>query len=374
MTFQSGSRRLVYALVGFLALFGAWNSLATRFGESQRSLQRHGDVFDLAARNLRRTLAELPPPELPRIVVYGSSQIATVRGESDGGVHTTPHLLSEELSKRGLAVEVADFSDGGQVLLESLIVHFGSRAVSKPSVLVIGVSLFSMQRQVVRPTLIEALDVAEVRDAVRAAVPDGRQANEVDAILEWSDRAAPSAAPRHKSIQQQLDVRIATWLTAHVPAYANRQVMFNELIDTPIRRDLLRWIQRRNVEEKTATHYPIGDGYPIALLALETIARAARDTNTQLLVVVLPFDDDRPPIPFEPDTQARILGDLEALTARTGSALLDLGHLLPSEHFGDFQDGSPDNLHYDADGHARVGARIAEPVARLLTARAAAGD
>lgn len=374
MTFQRGSVRLVYAVVGFLALCVAWNALATRFNESQRALQRRGDVFDLAARNLRRTLAELPPPVHPRIVVYGSSQLATVRGEADGSEHTTSHRLYEDLAKRGVAVEVADFSDGGQQLLESLVVHFGSRAVSKPSVLVIGVSLFSMQRQEVRPTLLEALDVAEVRDAIRAALPRDAEPRHADAVLDWSHQAAQRVVSQHETIQQQLDARIAAWLTAHVPAYANRQVMFNDLVDTPLRRDLFLWIERQRGATKTAARYEIRSDYPIALLALETIAAAARDANTPVLLVALPFDDDRPPIPFEPETQARILADLGAVAARTGAEVLDLGPLLPSDHFGNFQDGSPDNLHYDADGHAQVGARVAERVASLLAARPAAGD
>ena len=377
-TFQSGSPRLVFALVGFLVLCVAWNALATRFGESQRAMQRRGAVFDLAARNLRRTLAELPPPDQPRIVVYGSSQIATVRGESDGGEHTTSHLLSEDLAKRGLAVEVADFSDGGQQIIETLVIHFATRKTSQPSAVVVGLNLFSMLRTAVRPTLLEPLDVASVREAIRSALPADSDGAATDELLAWSHRAAQHVSGRGKTIQQRLDAQIETWLAEHVPAYANRQVMFDELIDAPLRRDaatvVMRWLRRQPGETRTAQSYAIGDAYPISLLALETIARDARSAGIPMLLVALPFDDQRLPVPFDAAIETRVRGDLTAIAQRNGAALIDLSHELASEHFGNYKDGSPDNFHYDAAGHAAVAARIAAALfPRLESSRAGTG-
>jgi hypothetical protein len=378
MTFGSGTVRLAFAVAGFAALALGWNAFATRFGEEQRSLQRRGAVFDLAARNLRRTLAELPPPERPRVVVYGSSQIATVRGEPDGSPYTTPHQLYSALAADGADVEVADFSDGGQQVIESLVVHFAMRGAAQPSAVVIGVNLFSMLRTEVRPTLLEPLDVAAVRDAVRAALPPRADPRATNELLEWSRSAAQHVAGRGKTIQERADERIGGFLAAHVPAYANRQVMFDELIDTPLRRDVAAAVQRRlrgdPAQTRTAQAYAIGAAYPVALLALETIARDVRGAGLPMLIVALPFDDQRDPVPFDAAVQARVGADLAAIAARTGAGLLDLSHLLGSAHFGNYQDGSPDNFHYDRDGHAAVGARIAGALAPALAPqRAAAG-
>ena len=366
---RSARARLAWTVAGFAALALAWNAFATRFSAEENGLVRSGDVFEQASLHLARTLTELPPPARPRVAVFGSSQIAVVKSNVVDPTHTTPYRLHESLAERGVRTEVVDFSDGGQQLVESLLVYLATRDRTRPDAVVIGVSLFSMLRINVRPTLLADVDGAALRDELRALIPAGADPAAVDGLLDWSRSAGQRVAARGRTIQQRLDDRIGDWLAAHTAAFANRQAMFDALIDRPVRRDLVRLVSRRLNQERTARTYEIGPAYASALLALDVMEGATRDAGRVMLVVALPYDDTRPPVPFSPATQARVLADLRASAERSGGALLDLSHALPTGRFGDFEDGSPDDLHYDELGHATVAARIADALAPLLAAR-----
>jgi len=78
-------------------------------------------------------------------------------------------------------------------------------------------------------------------------------------------------------------------------AFANRQAMFDALIDRPLRRDLVRIVSRGLHDQSTAQTYVIGSAYAPSLLALEILARRAREAGAAALVVALPYDDTRRP-------------------------------------------------------------------------------
>jgi hypothetical protein len=361
---------LLYTVAAFAALLGGWNVFAGRFSGAAAGLERHGAVFENAALDLRRTLAELPAPARPRIAVFGSSQIATVKGDPDPVGLSVPYRLQQQLAEQGLAAEVVDLSEGGQQLVESMVLQLASLRVVQANLVVIGVSLFSMQTTQIRETLLEAIEAAALRDLVRAELPPGLDPETTRSLTAFSRQAKQRLSSRGETIQQRLDARIANWLAAHLAAFANRQVMFDELIDAPIRRDLAELIKRNLAEAKTARTFQIGNAYPVSLAALEVMGRACHERGIPLLVVVLPYDDSRPPVPFEPDTQRRIVADLQAAAQRRGFELLDASRLLGPEHFAFFEDRSPDDLHFDRAGHALLGGRIAERVAPWLAAAA----
>jgi len=84
---------------------------AARFAEQEVGLRRRGDVFERASAHLARTLAEVPPPALPRVAVFGSSQVAVVKSDTVDTTRATPSRLQAALAERGLRTEVVDFSD-----------------------------------------------------------------------------------------------------------------------------------------------------------------------------------------------------------------------------------------------------------------------
>jgi hypothetical protein len=353
-------------VLGWLAvLLFAWNAFATRFDPSASTFRVTGLVFDRAARDLRLTLAALPPPAHPRVAVFGSSQIAVVKRGPQDSLESMPHRLADALAADGRTAEVVDFSDGGQQLVESMAVDYATRDAAQASAVVVGVSLFGMTRVDVRATLFEHVDGHAVLDAIRRALPPDTDSETVAALLAWSQSLPPPAPARPLTIQERSDLAIGGWLDRHVAAYANRQAMYRALIDTPIRLATERSARART-GATISSSYAIGRAYAPSLLALELLRRSAAARGAPFLVVLLPFDHARAPIPFDPATQARVAADVGAIAARGGQPVLDLGDLLGSEHFGTYEDGSPDNLHYDAAGHELVARRIAERIAPLL--------
>lgn len=357
---------LVWPLLALLVLSAAWEGFADRFSARRTGPIRVGPVVTRGSANLDRTLSELEPSSGPRIALFGSSQIATVKGASQEPELALPYQLHERLSESGVAHEVIDFSAGGQQVAESMVVLFAGIERVRPRVVVVGVSLFSMLRLNVRETLLEEVDVERIRSGVIAHLPDDADAEAAHELLAFSRQASQRVANRGKTIQQRIDGVLADWLGDHLAAVSNRRAMFNDLVDTPIRRDLASWFKRQIEAARTARTYRIGAAYPPSLLALATMADLCRSEASDLLVVLLPFDDSRPPTPFEPETLARMRADLDALSERTGLTWIDASHLLGTEHFGDFVDGSPDNLHFDAGGHARLAEELAGPLAELI--------
>jgi hypothetical protein len=362
---RDGDRGVVFVLGWLAVLLLGWNALAARFDPSANALRVTGPVFDRAARDLPSTLAVLPAPATPRVAVFGSSQIAVVKRGPQDSLESMPHRLADALAAAGRPAEVVDFSDGGQQVVESLCVDYATRDVSRASAVVVGVSLFAMTSVEVRATLFEHAEGRAVADAIRAALPADADPAAAASVLAWTTELPAPPPARPLTIQEQLDLAIGGWLDRHVAAYANRQRMYRELFDAPVRLWIAAW-QRKAAGATLSSRYSIGPAYAPSLLALELLRRSAAERGVPFLVVVLPFDHARPPIPFDAETQARVVADVGAIAARAGEPVLDLGDLLGSEHFGTYEDGSPDNLHYDAAGHALVAERIAERLAPRL--------
>jgi len=345
----------------------AWDRFAATRAQDAPGLRRDGNVFSRAARDLGSTLHDLPPPRTPRVAIFGSSQIAVVK-DNDGqrGV-SFPFRLASTLSDLGVANEVVDFSDGGQQLIESAVILLSAGGAARPSVVVVGVSLFSMMRVEVRPTLLEQVDVRSLRAELLAKLPPGLTEGQANEILAVTEGASQRIVSRGKTIQQRLDRRISEWLDARVDAIRFRQVLFDELIDTPLRRDLVALVTRRLDSARTARTYRIGAAYESSLAGVEVIARWCSEHRIPLVVVLLPYDDRRAPVPFESDTQRQLSSDLEERAARAGFQVIDFSPLLGSEHFRSFVDGSPDNLHFDAAGHDRLARALGPSLAAILT-------
>ncbi|MGH0035941.1 MAG: hypothetical protein ACQGVK_13020 [Myxococcota bacterium] len=358
---------LLWPLVALLVLGAGWERFAETFTAKERGPIRIGSVVTEASANLARTLRELPAPQAPRLLLFGSSQIASVKGVEHRPEVALPYRLHQQLEAAGIADEVIDFSAGGQQVVESMLVLFASADAVEPRVVLVGVSLFSMLRLNVRETLLEGIDVGATRDRLVAHLPDAARPEDVEELLAFSRQASQRLSSRGETLQQRTDRLLAGWLDDRFAAVSNRRVMFNELIDKPVRRDLAAWFKRQLQAARTARTYRIGSAYPVSLLALEAMDDLCRSLGAEFVVVMLPFDGTRPPVPFEPETLTRIRGDLEALADRSGFTLLDESDLLGTDYFGDFRDGSPDNLHFDSRGHQRLAQALARPVGPLLT-------
>lgn len=364
----------VWAVVVFLSLAVGWERFAAGYTAGSRGLVHSDAAFLRAGNDLALTLHELPPPAAPRLAVFGSSQIATVKGGSGQLDLSMPARLSVALTKRGVAHEIVDFSTGGQQVSESMVILLAAGEQAQLRAVVLGLSLFSMLRVEVRETLLEAANVPELREAVIAGLPSDLPHEDVEELLEFSRRAPQRVAGRGETTQQRIDRWLGKRLEARFAAVANRQVLYDELVDTPLRRDLVAFVKRNLAASRTARSYRIGRSYRPSLAALEVMARWCRQRRVALHVALLPFDHDRSPVPFDAATIDRLRTDLAALATEHGFQLTDQSDLLASSNFGNYVDGSPDNLHFDADGHDRLGRALAVLVApdleRSVAARA----
>lgn len=355
---------VVYTLAAWMILVGAFEAFARHFESSSPELRREGAVFENAALDVLRTRAELTPPEAPRIAVHGSSQIRVVKN-SDGDAPAIPRRLQSELSERGERVEVVDLSLPGGQVMESLVVHLSTEDVVQPSLVVLGVGFFSMQRMQVRETLLADVDAAAIRNRI-LELGEGLEPAQREGLLTFTRQAAERVQGQGETIQQRLDRRVAAALGEQLAFVSKRQVLFDNLLDRPVRRDLVAWFKRSFTRQRTARTYGIGKAYPDELAAIEVMARDLEGRGVPLLVVVLPFDDSRTPVPYEPQAMERLREDLASRATRLHYRILDLSHLLDPSHYGYLADGSPDGLHFDASGHALVAERIADVAARLL--------
>lgn len=357
---------LVYTLAVTLLLGVAWNWFARDFPPENEGLRREVGVYVRASRHLSHSLESLPAPELPRIAVFGSSQIATVKRASGVSEEALPARLRIHLEEIGTPVEIVDFSEGGQQVVESLVALSAAIDAIRADTVVLGLSPFSMAGTEVRETLLEGLDAQSLRVRILDAVPPGRDATHVERLIAFSNRPSQRLSARGETLQQRLDHRLEALLSSDLSAVSNRRRMFSDLIDLPIRRDFVAWVKRRLRFSRTARSYPLGKAYAPSLLAVEVMNALCRSRGIAFLVVVLPFDHERSPIPFSPETMRRVTSDLESLSHRVGLRWVDLSELLATGRFGTFVDGSPDDLHFDAVGHDDLARSLAPLVANLV--------
>ena len=140
--------------------------------------------------------------------------------------------------------------------------------------------------------------------------------------------------------EDQRDRVIGNWAPAHIAAVANRQRMFNDLLDTPVRRDLTALLTRKMRALRIARTYTLTDAYPMTLTALKTMASYCRQQGIALVMVVMPYDYAIDSIPYKPEDVARFIEDLHRIAADYGARVLDQGRAVGHDCFGLYTDGS----------------------------------
>ncbi len=271
-------------------------------------------------------VAALPAKRGPRLLLLGSSQVQKARG---GGAP-----LAVRLGAQLPGVEIVDFSAGGQQIVESVALLEASARSIQPDAVVVGVSLFAATR--VRPR---------------------------DSIVQAFRKQAPAV----ENLQVRFDREISTWLSDRNDALARRREIYQALVETPLKRDLKRFIERAR-PGSTAQTFTAGPAYPAAAAALREAVRFCAARQIPLVLVDLPFDESRAPRPYLEGEREQFTSLLQAL-GEEGAFTLDTSRLLAREHFGNYEDGSPDSLHFDSAGHDRVAAAIAALIVEMSGGR-----
>ena len=359
-------RRLGTTVATTVVLLLGWESYARTFAGVGTGARVVGHVVQDASNNddLARTLSELPSSRVATILVLGSSQVHSVKDEEDFSPLAFPFRLRGPESPAGDEL-ILDLSGPGQQVMESMAIQLGSRTDLGASAVVLGVGLFSMLSSDIRPALHSAVDGTLIRAELLAASQAGLSQRAQQLLLERL--SLPEArGVRDSTIQERADSRLESLLGPRLAILGNRRAMKFRLIDQPIRRDAIQFIQRRRGAIRTARTYQIGEAYEVSLAAIEAMAASASLKRVPFILVLLPFDRTRSPSPYSPETAARVAADMREVSQRLGFRLLDLTSVLGPEYFGLYSDGSPDGLHFRGGGHEIVGRSVAAELAELL--------
>lgn len=311
-------------------------------------------------------MAEVTPAVVPTVLLFGSSQIAYVKDAPEPSLRSIPYRLSDALGAEVPRHQVVDLSAPGQQLTESLAILLAYSDSIRPSAVVLGIGLFNMMRTDIRAAIRGALDESSLRRALVEITPAGATGARPDALRAILAPDAARGKSGDSTVQQRVDARVGSWLAAHSAAVANGRVLYNRLIDQPLRRDLVAAIQRRRGGIRTARTFEAGEEYGISLSALDAMSAFLRRRRIPFVVVVLPYDHGREPIAYAPASMTRLLTDLRARQTAGDMHVLDLSDALDTGEFGVYADGSPDGLHFRDAGHGIVGAATAKAVAPLL--------
>lgn len=348
------------SLAAAVALLVGWNAFAADLGARNQKGWIRTERFwadGTEGTALGRVFAELPPATLDRVLVLGSSQMKVVKGQPGGRTVSVGAQLGKALPE----VEVIDLAAGGQQTVESLVLLAEALARVRPRAVLLGVGGFSMGRTSIRDRL--AIQATRIDALEGSLVRGGPALREALAPVLANTSSGPDR-PVRKTLQSRMDDVVSHWLAA-VPAFRFRSLLYDTLVDEPLRRDLMGWLTRHFTTVRTARAYPLANAYPTALAAVDAMAWLCQQARVPFIVVALPFDHVREPIVYEPDDVARISADLAAID---GLTFVDLTGLLGPERFGDYVDGSRDALHFDQEGHALVAAALAPTLREALQA------
>jgi hypothetical protein len=363
--------QITYTVVVLAVLLLGWELFCRSIMHSSFALNSQataGRVFRDTTDNkeLQKLLQVVPPPQAPRVLILGSSQVAAIK-DPDSRSQSMPTELQKALETRVGACEVADVSAGGQSTVESMVVLIESMEALKPDLVVLGVSLFSMQTTKVRLTLLEPFDLNALVNIVRDNLPSETSPDVVDGLMSFrmvSEKQRLQA--KGETIQQRIDHLIARQGERVSSAIRNRQAMYELFLDTPIRRDSVVWVKRHVQKIQVARTYDLNAHYAPSKAAIGVMSNFCKKHDVPLVIIVLPYDSNILPVPYRAADQARLVSDLDASANREGFVVADMSNLLGHDCFGLFEDGSPDGLHYRSAGHVIVGQAIADILAGMV--------
>ncbi len=301
----------------------------------------------------------------PRLLILGNSQIHYVRDQDDVQRYGFPAQLQTVLVEQRTPMEVADLSEGGQQVVESLAILIETFDRVRPDHVMLGLGLANMRGITIPPQLVTSLDWEHVRKITREHLGDQPAAEIVTTLLQLYHPQQDAIVPHDPTIQEQLDERIAEWLDDHAAAIRHRSVMSEWVAKLPgeLEREVrMTWRKKARGQFKART-YDAGPNYELSLAIVRIMADFCREKQVPFTVIAMPFHPSCEPMLYVPHDESRLVADLQQLTERAAIRRLDLRSLLGPEHFGTFPDGSPDGLHFLMTGHALLAKAVANHLA-----------
>lgn len=353
---------LAYITITVALILAGWEGLASRFTvppPNPAPLETLSlSLYDNETNPIKRSHVH------PRLLILGNSQVHYVRDREDGDVTGFPAQLARVLRDHDCPVEIADLSAGGQQVVESLAILIDTMDRVRPDQVVLGLGLANMRGTTIPQQLVTSCDWERIRQTT-TALTEGRVDPVIgQVLLQLYSPRVPEQDTHDPTIQEQLDQQIAGWLADHSAAVRHRSVMSQWVTQLPgdLEREVrMAWKKQVRKQHKART-YDAGPNYSVSLAAVQLMAAYCRERQIPFTVVSMPFYPDCDPIVYVPADEQQLDHDLQQLVDRDEIMWLDLSLALLPEHFGQFQDGSIDGLHFLATGHAR----LAETAAPLL--------
>lgn len=323
-------RQALHIWLPFVIILSGWEFIVPKWlGVSETTVSaRQGRTFvDESSNNqLPAVLDALEAERMePFWLVLGNSQVRVVK--SGDSADAFSFQLGIDTGQN-----IVDLSSGGQTLAESNKIAALTLDRFHVERLIIGVGIFS---------------------AASSGIRDG--------IKNDGDAAASGAESSVPTIQHQVETRLTTWSSDSLRSVEHREEIFNRLISSPIRRDLVAYVKRRS-GFKVARSYRLGANFEEDIENLTQVATEASQRGIPVSLIIMPYENTRPPTPYSRDDELRLRRALRQIETSTTAELLDFSELLDASNFGTFVDGSPDAFHFDARGHRALAYRYLESV------------
>ena len=325
--FQKQHINVITQIFCFIVLLIAWNFFSAGFSPKtpQASQQSHMPVFMDSTNNedIPAFIASLPLKNKNRALILGSSQLFIIKNYTQNEL-SIPFYVYESLKVKK-DWDIVSLASGGQFISESCLILLDTYEKLKPDVAVIAFSLFSMQGVMPKPRLLEKIDAAAMEKTILANTTKDSDRAAVTILTSFKNTPAAETQKKQQSLLQKTESRISGYLENWLPMVANRQKMYDLLIDKPIRRDLVSAAKRNLTKVTVARTYEIGESYAPSITAIEIAAAFCKKNDISLIVLVLPFESTREPVAYRPETQKRILGDLQQRAKKFDFTVLDIG-------------------------------------------------
>ncbi|HET6425877.1 MAG TPA: hypothetical protein VFG20_19460 [Planctomycetaceae bacterium] len=350
---------LAYVAITVALLLTGWEALALRFTLPPANKA----PLDTLTVDLYDADEKPATGAKPRLMILGNSQVHYVRDHEDSETYGFPSQLAAKLESQGRLVEVADLSAGGQQVVESLAILIDTFDRVRPDHVVLGLGLANMRGTTIPQQLASTCDWPLIRRTTtelggeRSLSPHLAQS-----LLQLYSPSVPQVVAHDPTIQEQIDASIADWLVDHSAAVRHRSVMSQWVVKLPgdLEREA-RMLWRKQVRKQLkARTYDAGPHYELSLAAVQFMAAYCRREQVPFTVISMPYHPSCEPIVYSLADEQQLDADLQRMADHRTIAWHDLSQVLAPEHFGTFQDGSVDGLHFLATGHARLAEVAAE--------------
>ena len=283
----------------------------------------------------------------------GASQLHAVNRIQPGD-HLAVFHANESARARGSSLGYLQVSAPNANLNELLATYLQFRDQHLvPDVLVLSLTYDDLREPGVREAVVAALP----RDLDLDLQHRGGLENLASAraqTTEGAHRAVNTLDAMEGTPQQRLERALTVFLEEHWPAYAHRGELASWLQISLLR---LAYSLRSEATRQRVPPVP-EEQKRWTLLALDSLLELAKRDGVQVLVYKAPHRPGMQPFYHDRASYDGFFAQLSQELARQGVHYMDLETIVPTEMWGETNDGNPDVFHFSGQGHRYLGSRV----------------